>query len=92
VAAFSGELPKLSNGKCDESQNAQPSAKTAVGTFTATAKLIATARSGSGGPPAPDQATPAAHYRRPGDRMSGGALRLTGCVRILGLPSCWRIV
>jgi hypothetical protein len=39
VATFSGELPKLSNGKCDESQNAQPSAKTAVGTFTATAKL-----------------------------------------------------
>jgi hypothetical protein len=37
VAAFSGELPKLSNGKCDESQNAQPSAKTAAGTFTATA-------------------------------------------------------
>jgi hypothetical protein len=39
VLAFSGDLPKLGNGKCDQSQNAQPSAKTAVSTFTATAAL-----------------------------------------------------
>jgi len=39
VVLFSGQLPKLSNGECNESQNAQPSAKTAVSTFTATAKL-----------------------------------------------------
>jgi len=39
VVLFSGDLPKLSNGKCNESQNAQPSAKTAVGTFTLTTKL-----------------------------------------------------
>lgn len=39
VVLFSGELPKLSNGTCNESQNAQPSTKTAVGTFTATTKL-----------------------------------------------------
>ena len=34
-----GDLPKLSNGKCNESQNAQPSAKTGIGTFTATITL-----------------------------------------------------
>lgn len=39
VLAFSGNLPKLGNGTCDQSQNAQPSAKTAVSTFTATAAL-----------------------------------------------------
>ena len=39
VAVFSGELPKLGNGKCNESQSAEPSAKTAAGTFTATTKL-----------------------------------------------------
>jgi hypothetical protein len=39
VAVLSGNLPKLSSGTCDESNNAQPSAKTAVATFTATAKL-----------------------------------------------------
>ena len=37
VIAFSGDLPKLSNGQCN--QNAVPSAKTAVGTFSATGKL-----------------------------------------------------
>jgi hypothetical protein len=39
VVLFSGDLPKLSNGKCNESQNAEPSAKTALGTFTATTTL-----------------------------------------------------
>ena len=39
VVLFSGDLPKLSNGKCNESSNAEPSAKTAVGTFTATITL-----------------------------------------------------
>jgi len=37
VVAFSGELPKLSNGQCN--QNAVLSAKTAVGTFSTTGKL-----------------------------------------------------
>jgi hypothetical protein len=36
VVLFSGDVPKLSNGKCDESSNAEPSAKTALSTFTAT--------------------------------------------------------
>jgi hypothetical protein len=35
----SGNLPKLRNGKCQESPNAQLSPKTAVATFTATIKL-----------------------------------------------------
>jgi hypothetical protein len=39
VVVSSGELPKLSNGTCNESQNALPSATTAVDTFTATTKL-----------------------------------------------------
>lgn len=39
VVVFAGDLPKLSNGKCDESKNAAPSAKTAVSTFTATTRL-----------------------------------------------------
>jgi hypothetical protein len=39
VVVFSGKLPKLSSGKCDESQNAAPSVSTAVATFTATTKL-----------------------------------------------------
>jgi|HubBroStandDraft_6_1064221.scaffolds.fasta_scaffold612959_2 hypothetical protein len=39
VVVFSGNLPKLSNGKCDESRNAQPSAKTAAGAFTATIRM-----------------------------------------------------
>lgn len=39
VVVFSGNLPKLSNGKCDESRNAQPSAKTAAGTFTAKIRM-----------------------------------------------------
>ena len=39
MVLFSGDLPKLSNGKCNESQNAEPSAKTAVSTFTATITL-----------------------------------------------------
>jgi len=38
-AVVSGNLPKLSSGTCDESKNAQLSAKTAVATFTATTKL-----------------------------------------------------
>ena len=42
VAVVSGNLPKLSSGTCDESNNAQLSAKTAVATFTATAKLTVT--------------------------------------------------
>jgi hypothetical protein len=37
AVVVSGDLPKLSNGKCNE--NAEPSAKTAVGTFTATLTL-----------------------------------------------------
>jgi hypothetical protein len=39
VVAFSGKLPKLSNGKCTTSHNAAPSSKTAVGTFTARTTL-----------------------------------------------------
>jgi hypothetical protein len=39
VVVFGGDLPKLSDGKCNMSQNAAPTAKTAVGTFTATTKL-----------------------------------------------------
>jgi hypothetical protein len=39
VGVLSGNLPKLSGGKCNESNNVQLSAKTAVATFTATAKL-----------------------------------------------------
>jgi len=39
VGVVSGDLPKLSDGTCDESSSAQPSAKTAVATFTATVKL-----------------------------------------------------
>jgi hypothetical protein len=39
VVVSSGELPKLSNGMCNQSQNALPSAKTAAGTFTATTQL-----------------------------------------------------
>lgn len=36
VAAFSGTLPKLGNGKCNESQNAQPTPGSAKATFTVT--------------------------------------------------------
>jgi len=39
VAVLSGNLPKLSSGKCNESNNAQLSAETAVATFTATVRL-----------------------------------------------------
>jgi hypothetical protein len=39
VVAFSGKLPKLSNGKCNASHNAAPSSKTAVTTFTARTTL-----------------------------------------------------
>jgi len=39
VIVVSADLPKLSNGECDVSQNAEPSAKTAVGAFTARGKL-----------------------------------------------------
>ena len=39
VGVLSGNLPKLSSGKCNESYNVRPVAKTAVATFTATAKL-----------------------------------------------------
>jgi len=39
VVVFSGVLPKLSNGTCNESQSAVPSAKKAVGTFTSTGTL-----------------------------------------------------
>ena len=39
VVKVSGDLPKLSNGKCQEGTNAQLSPKTAVATFTATIKL-----------------------------------------------------
>lgn len=39
VVVFSGKLPKLSSGKCDENHNAAPSSKTAVATFTATTTL-----------------------------------------------------
>jgi hypothetical protein len=42
VVVFSGRLPKLSSGKCDESHNAAPSAKTAVATFTARTTLTVT--------------------------------------------------
>jgi hypothetical protein len=39
VGVVSGNLPKLSDGTCDESNTAQPTARTAVATFTATLKL-----------------------------------------------------
>lgn len=39
VAVLTGNLPKLSSGKCNESSSARLSGKTAVATFTATAKL-----------------------------------------------------
>jgi len=39
VAVVSGNLPKLSSGTCDESNNAKLSAETAVATFTGTVKL-----------------------------------------------------
>jgi hypothetical protein len=39
VVVFSGELPRLKNGQCDQSQNAEPSQKTATATFTATTPL-----------------------------------------------------
>ena len=39
VAVLSGNLPKLSGGTCDESNNAHLSAETAVATFTGTVKL-----------------------------------------------------
>ncbi len=39
VVLFSRDLPKLSNGKCNETSNAEPSAKTALNTFTATITL-----------------------------------------------------
>jgi hypothetical protein len=39
VGVVSGNLPKLSDGTCDESNTAQPTAKTAVATFAATVQL-----------------------------------------------------
>lgn len=39
VVVFSGELPKLSNGTCNQSHTALPSQQTAAATFTATARL-----------------------------------------------------
>ena len=39
VVVFAGDDPKFSNGTCNESGNAQPSAKTSVATLTATIKL-----------------------------------------------------
>jgi hypothetical protein len=39
VVVFSGEMPKLSSGQCNQSQNAQPIAKTAAATFKATTPL-----------------------------------------------------
>jgi hypothetical protein len=39
VIVFSGDDPKFSNGTCNTSRYALPSAKTAVATFTATIKL-----------------------------------------------------
>jgi len=39
VAVSSGDDPKLSDGTCNTSRDAPPSAKTAVATFTATIKL-----------------------------------------------------
>jgi hypothetical protein len=39
VVLFSGDLPKLSNGKCNPSHSAAPSGKTAVATFTARTTL-----------------------------------------------------
>ena len=39
VIVVSADLPRLSNGSCNDSQNAEPSAKTAVGAFTATGTL-----------------------------------------------------
>lgn len=39
LVVISGNLPKMSNGKCDVSGNTQPSPKTTVGTFTATMHL-----------------------------------------------------
>jgi hypothetical protein len=43
VGVVSGNLPKLSDGTCDESNTAHPSAKTAVATFTATMTLTVNA-------------------------------------------------
>jgi hypothetical protein len=39
VVLFVGDLPKLSNGKCNTSANAQPKTSTVVATFTATGPL-----------------------------------------------------
>jgi hypothetical protein len=39
AVVFSGNLPKLSNGKCNVSSNAAPTTKTAAGVFAVTMKL-----------------------------------------------------
>jgi hypothetical protein len=39
VVVFSGNLPRLGNGKCNESKSARPDTKTATGHFRATIKL-----------------------------------------------------
>lgn len=39
VVVFSGELPKLSNGRCNQTPEALPSQQTAAATFTATVPL-----------------------------------------------------
>jgi hypothetical protein len=39
AVVFSGNLPKLSNGKCDMSRNAAPNPKTAAGTFAVMVKM-----------------------------------------------------